>query len=708
MPQPGELIHGKYRILQQLADGGMGTIYEARHEVLGTSVALKMLHSNLAKRPNLAARFLQEARVSATLRSPHIVQVLDVEQGPQGAILVMELLRGETLQALMDRQRRLDTATAVDFALQIIEGLEIAHHANVVHRDLKPDNVFVVPGSQGPLLKLLDFGIAKLRTSPEFDRGLTRPGVVMGTPEYMAPEQAFSADTVDPRADIYAMGVLLFEMLSGQRPVQGDDPKVIAQKVFSGHVTALSALLPALPMGLVSAVHRAMSPAPKGRFSSADEMRQALLPFSSSRTPSTSVLGPVSRSTPPAPTQPNHGPLPPHSHAYTPPLSAALSTGSPPPVYSTGAFASTAPLTPFTGSPVAPSAQPMTGSYSLPPGGSQSPAPVATGAALTPAPIVTPAPPAPTPTGPMNGWPPGDRPASNVPQTLPPETPAGPPGNAGAPGQGSPPAYGPPPGYGPAPGNAGAPGNATTARDPLPQALSGAPPTQSWSLGPGVAPTAPLNPLAGGQGTVAPNTVLPDGSYGSSGGQTAYGAGAYGGAPPGGTAVASVYNGGGGGGEYAPPIYAPTPTPAPRRGAPVGLVAVLAALAGGLLVVVVLALRGSGGDGASVSPVPTMTAPTVPTVTAMPGQPTAPTTLPPFPTAVPTMTTPPTAQPGNPGKPAVPRDGGVDDGGADAGDAGDAGRGPLGLPLPPFPSAIPSAIPTQIQIPLPQLPPFPF
>ncbi|MDW8249707.1 MAG: protein kinase, partial [Myxococcales bacterium] len=345
MPQPGELIHGKYRILKQLADGGMGTIYEARHEVLGTSVALKMLHPNLAKRTNLVERFLQEARVSATLRSPHIVQVIDVEQGPQGAILVMELLRGETLQAVLDREHKLDMSTALNYALQILAGLEVAHAANVVHRDLKPDNVFLVQGPSGPILKLLDFGIAKLKTSSEFDRGLTKPGVVMGTPEYMAPEQAYSADTVDARADIYAMGVLLFEMLSGQRPVRGDDPKAIAQKVFAGHVTALSALLPSLPIGLVSVVHRAMAPAPKGRFSSVGELRQALLPFvpppTRNTTPppsavaSTSVLNPTRLPTNPASAQPNPGSMPstPPNGLATPPLSPAAPQGPSPPVY---------------------------------------------------------------------------------------------------------------------------------------------------------------------------------------------------------------------------------------------------------------------------------------------------------------------------------------------------------------------------------------
>jgi eukaryotic-like serine/threonine-protein kinase len=190
--RPGDVVQGKYRLVRPLGDGGMGTIFEARHEVLGTRLALKFLHAELARRPGLVARFLQEARVSATLHCAHIVHVMDMEQGGQGVFLVMELLEGETLQAVIDRRRRLDQLAALDVTLQMLAGLEVAHRAGVVHRDLKPDNVFLVTTPEGTLVKLLDFGIAKLKATPEFQRGLTRPGVVMGTPEYMAPEQAFS------------------------------------------------------------------------------------------------------------------------------------------------------------------------------------------------------------------------------------------------------------------------------------------------------------------------------------------------------------------------------------------------------------------------------------------------------------------------------------------------------------------------------------
>ncbi|MEI9941231.1 MAG: protein kinase [Pseudomonadota bacterium] len=279
-PVPGDVIGGKYRIVRLIGDGGMGTVYEAHHEFLETNVALKFLHSELAKRAGLGSRFLQEARVSARIRSPHVTHVTDVDQTADGSpYLVMELLQGEPLQQAMDRQGRLPPEQAVDFALQILSGLESAHAIGVVHRDLKPDNVFIVPGAAGPLLKLIDFGIAKLRASTEFQKGLTRAGVIMGTPEYMAPEQLFAAENVDHRADLYSLGVILFEMLSGRRPADGDDVETIVAAVVSGNVRHLAEVAPGLSPGLVAVVERALRPDRDARFASALEMRSALAPF---------------------------------------------------------------------------------------------------------------------------------------------------------------------------------------------------------------------------------------------------------------------------------------------------------------------------------------------------------------------------------------------------------------------------------------------
>jgi serine/threonine-protein kinase len=277
---PGELVSGKYRIIRLIGDGGMGVVYEARHEVLGSSVALKFLHAELAKRPGLTQRFLQEARVSATIQSPHVTHVTDVDTAQDGSpYLVMELLSGQSLQGMLDRQGKLPQDQVVDFGLQILAGLEAAHATGVVHRDMKPDNVFVTPSAGGPVLKLIDFGIAKLRVSTEYGKGLTRAGVVMGTPEYMAPEQLVSAHTTDHRADIYSVGVMLFEMLAGLRPTDGDDAELIIAAVEAGRVRKLADVAPDAPPGLVHLIEQAMLPSRDARFDSAAQMRLALASF---------------------------------------------------------------------------------------------------------------------------------------------------------------------------------------------------------------------------------------------------------------------------------------------------------------------------------------------------------------------------------------------------------------------------------------------
>jgi serine/threonine-protein kinase len=303
-PQVGEVISGKYRLVRLIGEGGMGSVFEARHEYLGSVVALKFLDPDLARRAGLVARFLQEARVSASVRSPHVVHVSDVDQSSNGLpYLVMELLQGESLQRLLSRSGRLPQNEALDVAVQILNGLEAAHSANIVHRDLKPDNVFIVPTRQGPLAKLLDFGIAKLRVSEEFQRGLTRPGVLMGTPEYMAPEQAFSADTADHRADLYSLGVIVFEMITGRRPIAGDDPRIMAANVLAGKVPSMLEFDPSVPPGLSAIVHRAMSGRTMDRFSSAAELRDALLPYFKS-TPNSGLPSQVSQVQTPSDWQP--------------------------------------------------------------------------------------------------------------------------------------------------------------------------------------------------------------------------------------------------------------------------------------------------------------------------------------------------------------------------------------------------------------------
>jgi serine/threonine-protein kinase len=283
-PQVGQVINNKYRLLRLIGDGGMGAVYEARHEVLGTSVALKFLHVELTRRQGLVQRFLQEARVSAQITSPHVVRVTDVDQTPSGAFIVMEYLEGRTLQRLYEELygagQQLSYESALEYSMQMLEGVEAAHKQGIVHRDLKPDNVMITPGPKGrPLLKLLDFGIAKLKVEGQADRGLTRPGVIMGTPEYMAPEQAYSADAVDVRADIFSLGVMIFEMLAGRRPVGGDEPQQIATAYISGRIAHLTELLPTVSLDLAAAVHKAMAAMPRDRWQTVTAFRDALEPF---------------------------------------------------------------------------------------------------------------------------------------------------------------------------------------------------------------------------------------------------------------------------------------------------------------------------------------------------------------------------------------------------------------------------------------------
>jgi serine/threonine-protein kinase len=285
----GQIVNGKYRVIRLLGDGGMGSVYEAHHEVLGTRVALKLLHAELS-RTGVAKRFLQEARASARIKSPHVVGVSDADQTPEGlAFIVLEYIEGKTLRETYDALLQshanwLAYSDALEFAMQMFEGVEAAHAAGIVHRDLKPDNVMITQDQRGgPLLKILDFGIAKVDELPESGQALTRPGALLGTPEYMAPEQVYSANSADVRSDVFSLGVILFEMLSGHRPVLSDDPQQIAVSYLTGAFTRLEDACPQLPPGLAAAVHKALAAQPRDRFATVAELRAAVEPFAPPR-----------------------------------------------------------------------------------------------------------------------------------------------------------------------------------------------------------------------------------------------------------------------------------------------------------------------------------------------------------------------------------------------------------------------------------------
>src|ERR1700712_3443235 len=216
---------GPYRVIARIGEGGMGAVYEAIDETIGKRVAIKVLHKEHAKNPQISSRFINEARAINVVEHPGIVTVSSFGHLPdETAYIVMELLKGETLNARLKSQGgRMQMLDALRLVRQIASALAAAHEKGIIHRDLNPDNIMLVKDSAmpgGERTKLLDFGIAKLRQEYQGggDQVMTRAGVMMGTPLYMAPEQCRNASDVDDKADVYSLGVMLYRMLAGKPP----------------------------------------------------------------------------------------------------------------------------------------------------------------------------------------------------------------------------------------------------------------------------------------------------------------------------------------------------------------------------------------------------------------------------------------------------------------------------------------------------------
>lgn len=273
--RPGDVVLKKYLIEELLGEGGMGLVYKAKHLRIGESVALKLLHPEWAADPTVVARFEQEARASIRIRNEHVARVMDIETLESGApLMVMELLQGRDLSdEILGRQ--VPIHEAVDLMLQACTALAEAHALGIVHRDIKPANLFLTRRADGArLLKVLDFGIAKALDSIPDDTSLTRTQDVIGSPMYMSPEQIRSSKNVDQRTDIWALGVIFFEMLSGDTPFGGEtSPAVLA---------AISADAPRdLPKDVASPeihafMERALAKKPEYRFENVAEFAEAL------------------------------------------------------------------------------------------------------------------------------------------------------------------------------------------------------------------------------------------------------------------------------------------------------------------------------------------------------------------------------------------------------------------------------------------------
>jgi serine/threonine-protein kinase len=268
---PGSLLGGKYRIEKLLGEGGMGAVYLAENLDIGRKVAIKVLHANLAKDEQLLVRFRQEARATAAIGHPGIVDVLDMGTTENGAaFIVMERLEGETLGDRLDRVGRLSVPEAARILGEILDALAAAHGKGIVHRDLKPDNVFLTERGS----KILDFGISKLQTAEEVR--LTRTGVVMGTPLYMSPEQARGAKDLGPASDLYSIGAILYHALTGAPPFRGDSYNEVLAQVLTDAPQPLAKRRSEVPVALSALCDSLLAKTASGRPPNAHAARAAL------------------------------------------------------------------------------------------------------------------------------------------------------------------------------------------------------------------------------------------------------------------------------------------------------------------------------------------------------------------------------------------------------------------------------------------------
>ena len=276
-PLIGQMVGGRYVLLRRIGKGGMGVVYEADHTGLGKRVAVKLLLDKYTDDPEVVARFQREARTASAIGDEHIVEVTDAGTHDDGrSYIVMELLEGASLADALAASGPMPGARAVDIVRQVLRGLGAAHAKGIVHRDMKPENVFLVTkGERIDFVKIMDFGISKFMMSTESKVRLTATGAVIGTPVYMAPEQAMALGEVDARVDLYAVGVMLYEMLAGHPPFQAPSYIALVTQHLNLPPPPLGAERPDLPRRLIGAVHHALEKDPSRRFQSAAEMAAA-------------------------------------------------------------------------------------------------------------------------------------------------------------------------------------------------------------------------------------------------------------------------------------------------------------------------------------------------------------------------------------------------------------------------------------------------
>ncbi len=279
MIQVGTVV-GNYQVLAKVGEGAMGSVFSAHHPRIGKKVALKVIHAELAGNEEMLGRFFQEARAVTQIGHENIVEVQDYGQTPEGEnFIVMELLQGVGLGDLIKQQGALSVPRATHIALQMSDGLSAAHARGIIHRDLKPDNIMLIArGGDPDFVKILDFGLAKLVGPNSGGAGSpkTATGSLLGTPHYMAPEQAESSRDVDQRADVYSLGCILFQLLTGRVPFPGEGFGDVLIKHIRDPPPLPSRLNPQVPKGIEKIVLHALAKKPDFRFANMEEFRRAL------------------------------------------------------------------------------------------------------------------------------------------------------------------------------------------------------------------------------------------------------------------------------------------------------------------------------------------------------------------------------------------------------------------------------------------------
>src|SRR5688572_14572709 len=283
LPRPGDVVAGKYRIESVVGTGGMGVVLGAVDVSLGRPVAIKFLAPSKSRKESAIARFHREARAAAALQSEHVARVFEVGTLPNAApFIVMEHLRGADLSQVLLGRGALSIEEACDYVLQACEALGEAHTRGIVHRDLKPQNLFLTQRPDGsPCIKVLDFGISK--ANDDETQNLTSTGTVMGTPLYMSPEQVRSLKNVDARSDVWALGIILFELLTGAPVYIAPTASALCTMIAMDPPTPLRAKRPDAPSQLEAVILRCLEKDPASRFPNVGALADALAPYATER-----------------------------------------------------------------------------------------------------------------------------------------------------------------------------------------------------------------------------------------------------------------------------------------------------------------------------------------------------------------------------------------------------------------------------------------